>query len=176
VPVLRSPETATGGDTVTPQPGDFVVFHTGTFPSAAWWIQVGTRSRWNHAAIYVGDGNVVEANPGGVRVTALNTYPRDEYIVSDLALSSWQRAKIVKYARSELGTPYGWLDILALALVNLGFGKPGGWIVNRAKRDDRLVCSQLVANAYVLAGIAIGPDAWAVSPGDIAEYLLTLDH
>ena len=158
---------------MAPRPGDFIVFKTNGW--AARLIQVGTRSRWNHAAIYIGYElgvqTIIEAQPKGVRRSRLSDYPVGTYVVSHGDTSPWQRAKVVKYARAQIGTGYGWLDIVALALVNLGI-RPK-WLDNYAANDDRLVCSQLVSQAYAYAGIPLTKDdPWTVSPGDLADVIL----
>lgn len=150
--------------------GDFLVFRTNGW--AARWIQLFTRSRWNHAAIYIGDGRIVEAEPTGVRITNLHeAYTDDQWIVSGKTLTSWQRNKIVTWAKSKEGTPYGWLDIAALGLLSLGIRWK--WLDRFAADQSRLVCSQLVSYAYFNAGIPLtNDDAWTVTPGDLEELIV----
>ena len=140
----------------------------------------GTWSAYNHAAIYVGVVNgihsIVEANPSGVQVSPLSSYPFDDYVISRLPLSPWERAKVSTAARSYVGTPYGWLDIVALGAVQLHHCPT--WLRVRAERDDRIVCSQLVTACYEAAGITVvpGKEPWAVTPPDLAQAdLVELD-
>ena len=155
---------------MTPLAGDYIVFKSTGWAARA--IQYGTRSRWNHAAIALGDGFIVEAVPSGIRRTALADYDHREYVVGRRHLTSWQRSKVCAYATSRIGAGYGWLDIAALALVALGI-RPA-WLDNFAANDDRLVCSQLVAYAYAAAGERLtDDDAWTVTPGDLADLILT---
>ena len=162
-----------------PLPGDYLVIRTHGLMAQG--IRFGcaiggTWSPYNHAAIYVGPvdhvPSIVEANPSGVCVTDLSTYAPEDVIVSRRALSPWERAKITTAARALVGTPYGWLDIAALAAVQLRHCPR--WLEDRAKRDDRLVCSQVVTTAYAAAGLTVipGKDPWAVTPGDLAQQAL----
>ena len=157
----------------TPQPGDYLVIKSHGW--AARLIQIGTRSRWNHAAIYVGLRNgvpsIVEAKPSGVGFSPLSNYHREDYVVSKRNLTSWERIKVVGGAARlvKKRTKYGWLDIVALSAVQLNACP--AWLRSIAKNDDRLVCSQVVSACWAKAGVEAVPnkDPWAVTPGDLAD-------
>jgi len=136
----------------TPLPGDFGLVRTPDLMGAL--IRLGTRSPANHAFIYVGAGNIVEAAPGGARVRSVAEYG-DRVRWSSIALTPAQRVLVVDAARSLVGRPYGFLDIAALALAS--FGLPTGWVERRVARCTGLICSQLVALAYEAAGIELSP-------------------
>jgi len=145
----------------------------------AWLIQVGTRSRFNHAAIVsavVGDSiSVIEAAGKGVR----------ERVLSKDELSRWrfesfdfittaQREIIVAEARKYIGWPYDYSDILKF-IRRFWTGKVTARSSGRPDyADDKVICSELAAWCMFVAGI----DPWpttafgAVSPGDIAEWML----
>ena len=153
---------------MTPRPGDFFVVRTNGW--AARLIQLGTFSRWNHSGIYVGAGNIVEAQPSGVTTNHVDEYPAADVVWSTLDLTDAERTAVCAYALTHRGQGYGWADIAALALV--AFGIRWAPLDNYARRDDRLVCSQLVAYAYDAAGSRLGDlDPWTVTPGDLAELL-----
>ena len=59
-------------DNYVPRIGDIGVVRTGGY--AARLIQIGTLSRWNHAFIYIGYGNIVEATPRGVKFGKADQY------------------------------------------------------------------------------------------------------
>jgi len=146
--------------------GDFIVCRTGGF--AGFLIRLGTFSRWNHAAVVTDDVGIIEATPQGVMPGWVGEYPKRA--VSRATLTPLQREAIVAYCRGKQGVGYGWFDIAALALVAVGV-RPR-WLDDYARRDDRLVCSQLVAYAYDAAGIRLGgKDPWTVTPGDLAEFI-----
>jgi hypothetical protein len=148
------------------QPGDIALVHE-TGPVALG-IQYGTRSRYNHVRLVVDTmhGRVVEAKPGGA---ARGHVGRNDVVVRP-PLTWEQRAKIPAIAASLLGTPYGFLDVAALGLAQVGIVLPG--VKHRIARPDRLFCSQLVDYAWTLAGFHAFTDDRTpqdVSPGDLAD-------
>ena len=133
-------------------------------------IRIGTCSPVNHAGIVVSaTGDTMEGQPGGAGYGHLSHYDGHLLIVNDLEwLTDAQRAAIVDQARGLTGTPYSWLDIVALGLAC--FGLRSGWIAKRVARNDRLICSQLVDLVYQRAGIHMFDDGRlpsAVTPGDL---------
>lgn len=157
----------------SPKPGDYLVIKSRGW--AARLIQIGTRSRWNHAAIYVGIRNgvptIVEAKPRGVVYSPLSDYKRTDYVVSARDLTSWQRFKILREAErlADAHTGYGWIDIVALAAVQ--FRACPDWLWKIARHINRIVCSQVVSVCWSRAGVEAIPnkDPWAVTPGDLAD-------
>jgi uncharacterized protein YycO len=139
-------------------------------------VKWGTRAPVAHAGIYVGevDGvpSIVEAEPEGARLAPLDTHKRD--IWSRVNISQEQRDKAVEWAVSKVGTPYGFLDIIAIALCTRRLGLP--WdpknppaFLKRLRDPKTLICSQLVAMAYQEAGVTLvdGLDPALTSPGDL---------
>ena len=154
-----------------PKVGDY-----GTVATNGWEAKVirfGTNSPVNHAFVYVGNGQVVEAQPGGARIAAAVNYPDTHW--SNLlerrdlpAVEARTRSLIAQEALSLIGTPYGWPDIAALVLHYLGINSKA--IDKRIERDDRLICSQLVDRAYQAAGVHLFADGRlteSVTPGDL---------
>jgi hypothetical protein len=128
---------------VTPQPGDYGVERTRGL--AAWAIRVATRSKFNHAFVVVRDGNVVEASTKGAICRPLGV--RNAIYSSDaIELAPSERSDIVNAAMYLVGTPYSWLDIVSIGLLQYGI-KPG-WVRVRVQRLDQLICSQLVDLAF----------------------------
>lgn len=157
------------------QKGHFVVVRTsGTL---AWVIRLFTRSQVNHAAVFVGDGRYVEARLRGARVADLagvlhGAQPPFVLVESRFDLTSDEQDAVAKAALALVGTPYNFLDILALGFMCMGLR--WSWLVNRAEREDRLICSQLVDRAYANAGLDLFTDGrpdGSVTPGDLLLYL-----
>jgi hypothetical protein len=165
---------------VTPQPGDYGVQRTHGFH--AWAIKVATRSKFSHAFIVDYDGNVIEATPNGVKRNALGV--RDAIYSTDaIDIGPDERRRIVNDAVALIDTPYGWLDILSIGLLQYGI-KPK-IIRDRVARTDRLICSQVVDLAFSgwtgpprrrvvqpAHGVHLFADerlAEDVSPGDLAK-------
>lgn len=172
--------------------GDILLFHRpttwanikadkfGTVMTAL--IHLTTRSRYNHAALDIGDGMMVEATNKGVAVNPIASL--DEIRV--IGLSHWDTdiafgdAKacadlLVGYAGDDLeqvlawstgrvGWKYGTLNAFWCGLRNL---IPG---VAHIKHGKTVICSELVAEALERAGHDFGKDSALVSPGDLAEH------
>jgi uncharacterized protein YycO len=155
-----------------PRPGDYIVVRTtGIVSTLICWI---TRSKFCHAAIVIEDGQLVEAEPGGVRLAAIEEYDGCWMMANTLEpTSDEQRATVVAYARAHLGEPYNFdadavdgLDHLGLRWKFLG---------RFAAARKAVMCSQLVADA----GVAAGLTAWRcgktttadVVPGDLAARI-----
>ena len=130
----------------------------------------------------------MEAQPGGATRTPIDGYLGDNTIWSDgygLTTPSLQRPAITAAAEQLVGTPYGWGDIVAIALAQKRLGKwrrldaekpleQQPWWVRRLARTDRLICSELVDEAWFLAGAhlyADGRPRGMVSPGDLGRLL-----
>jgi hypothetical protein len=148
-------------------------------------IQWATASDYNHAGIYVGNGQIVEATPSGARITDVSNYQNGHTLWSQgLHLTSAaQRERVALEARNLVGTKYGYLDIIALALAQKRLGghvnalrgmDQQPWWVRRMARTDRLVCSELVDYAYYLAGVHLFDDGrpfQLVAPSDLAQLI-----
>lgn len=177
-----------------PQPGDFFVTATsGNLLDKffAWCIRFGTESTVNHAGIYIGNGQIVEAVRSVVRGTeseypnavwSNGMAPKYLYIVPkwnySVTLTEDQRQAIVSAAQSYVGRPYGYLDILAIGLAQKRFGSSVSrvskwWWVKRIEKSKALICSQLVVEAYRAAGVDLAPGvpAGLVSPGDLLRRI-----
>lgn len=147
-----------------PNPGDYCVLHTNGW--AAKGIRLATRSTWNHAAIYIGDGQIIEADPSGVQVSPLSNYDGMPVLWSNLTLNTTKAAKVLVAAKAQIGLGYGWVDVAAIGLSTLGIVIP--------KLDDPSTrfCSQVVAQAFRLAGIPLCVKAAnRVTPGDLADLI-----
>lgn len=159
--------------TPVPRPGDYIVVRTGGL--AARLIRLVTRSRFNHAAIYIGGGQVIEATPRqGVRIAELAEYAGD-LMWSNTAepTLSEERDTVVEFARAWLGEPYAWGEDLADGLACLGLR----WRLLAGLTAGRrtVMCSQLVAAAGAQAGLNSWlcgkPNPGAVVPGDLAARI-----
>lgn len=161
-----------------PQIGDFFVTPTG----GDWFhrliakaIQWDTDSPYNHAGIYVGNGKIMEARPGGAGLNFVDTY--DGMVWSHFDLTAAERSDIVAAALECAGKPYGWLDIAAIALAQKRLGATVDsetWWVKRVSNIDTLICSQLVDLCYGDAGVHLFNDGrlpGLVSPGDLGRLL-----
>jgi len=154
-----------------PNIGDYFVVHTDGW--AARMIQIGTRSKWNHAGIYIGNGQIIEALPQGVKIDNLSKYDGKPIIwAHEMSLTSQERVNLITFAKRFENDGYGVWSIIALGFKCLTFGLPlipADWI---AVREKKVICSQLVAWAYSHVGIKLTNKKHAlVTPKDLANRL-----
>jgi uncharacterized protein YycO len=159
----------------SPQPGDFGLSQ---IPGrVGWWVGlgqfiIGDASRWTHAFIVLDDNTVIQAMPRGAEIVPLDPF-RGRAVFSDIPLTDAQRAGIVKHARTFEGVKYGFSDYLALALANIGLHPK--WLKNYIAKNGRMICSQLVDEAYKRADVHLFNDGRMpqdVTPGDLANLLI----
>lgn len=173
-------------------------------------VQWGTSSPVNHAGVYVGEGKVitispsltftssskqkvVEAQPGGARYADVEHYLGENSFWTTKLIGrkddpskddSFYRELIVENAIKTIGTPYGYLDIIAIGIAQKRLGskidvlkayEDQPWWVKRLTRKDRLICSQLCDYVYLLSGLHLYDDgrmSQLVSPGDLYRLIL----
>ena len=152
----------------------------GTFMCAL--IHLTTRSRYNHAALDIGDGLMVEATNRGVVVSPIEsadeitTIPVDPTFFGYDVLRAWcgvpcgncygdgnDLEEVLAWGAARVGNRYGYVTAFFCGLRNLF---PGWSIV----QDKAFICSQLVSEALERAGHDFGKSTEKVSPGDLAEH------
>lgn len=162
-----------------PQAGDFAVIRTNDWTGRLirWW----TRSDYNHAAFFVSPTQVVEAEPKGAQLTNWSRYAgrADGGCDAEVATSAgmWlltdeQRVAAFPVGMAMVGTPYNWLDILSVGLLQWGI-KPR-WVRNRVRSSQTLICSQLVDACRTALGDHLFQDGrlpMDVTPGDLAHLI-----
>jgi hypothetical protein len=179
---------ASGGALLPPEglrQGDILLTSGTGLVSAS--IQLLTLAPVSHAAIYIGDGKVVEAVRPEVRVRQLDEFMADEKLVVALrypGLSAQQARSISEYALSKSGTGFNFLGVtlqVPFAIKRVVCELPlmpspirdvcirsFGLMNQMAASEDRLFCSQLVLLAFRQAGVPItDADPRIVSPADI---------
>jgi len=149
--------------------GDYFVVHTNGW--AARLIQFGTRSKWNHAGIYIGNDQVIEARPIGVKIRSIHEYDSLPIIWSNEPLTETERENLVKFAKSFENDGYGIGSIIALGFKCLGLSIfPANWL---AIHEKKVICSQLVAWCYSHVKIKLTNKPHAlVTPADLAKRIL----
>jgi cell wall-associated NlpC family hydrolase len=158
-----------------PLPGDFgltrIAGVTGKLVSVGQ-RAVGSGSYFTHAFVYVGNGHIIEAEPGGARLSTLaHALEGGKHAVySDLELTGAQRRDIVSAALSLKGTPYSFLDYLAIGEARILRTKH---LEHFVADSGHMICSQLVDESYRRAGIDLFPGRLTgdVAPGDLARLI-----
>lgn len=132
-------------------------------------------SKFSHAAICDGKGNVIEAEPGGARLHPLSEYTDGRPLMFSnvkVPLNPVTGLQIVDFAMGMLGTPYSSLDYFADAAKR--FHIPlFGLVKKRLQSNKSIICSQLVTLAYTMANRPLIHDkmAWEVTPLDLAKLI-----
>lgn len=161
---------------MTPQIGDFGLVTidgtVGLLIRFGQWLNGDGFANYEHAFIYIGDNQIVEAEPGGARIADLSEYTGRTILWSTdrVNLTSEQRTAIVEAAKGFVGTPYSFLDYLLLALKRVGVTVP--LLNKRVIGSKHMICSQLVATAFRAAGIVLtNKPTYLVTPADLARIL-----
>jgi hypothetical protein len=120
----------------------------------------------------------VEAEPGGARIGNLSRYAGHPLLICDAPVTlaggdeAATRARVVAEASKLLGTPYSFLDYLALALLHLHLPL-ASWVRKRVETSKHLICSALCDRAYMNAGISLFNDGRLVGdvmPSDLSAW------
>lgn len=167
------------------QPGDILLSSEDTLRSAG--IQLMTFAPVSHAAVYVGEGTVVEALGGGVQTRTIAALLEDETVVLVLrvpGLSAAQAQAVRTVALRKVGRRFNYAGIafslpftFSRRLCELPM-MPGvardlcirgvGAIHHVATSRQSYFCSQLVLQSFRQAGVPItDADPRLLSPADI---------
>ncbi|MFE5828709.1 hypothetical protein ACFQ8W_00310 [Streptomyces sp. NPDC056508] len=161
-----------------PLPGDFALTKIGGITGklvAAGQALVGDASPVQHALVYVGFGHIVQAMPGGAELIPLEEASEPVVWSTDRLPEhvTWaQRKAIVEAAHDLVGTPYSFLDYASIGLAH--FRIRPRWVREFVADTGHMICSQLVDEVYLRAGIHLFSDGRLpgdVTPGDL-WYLL----
>lgn len=140
-----------------PKPGDIGLTGskslTGRVVKAAQAL-IDDHSFVTHTFIVLYDGWIIEAQPGGATFSRLDKYPAAVY--SRFDLTDEQRTDIVVEAIKLHGTPYSWLDYLAIGLSHWKVCPQS--VRNRVQSSGHMICSQLCVEAYRRAGVELFPE------------------
>lgn len=163
--------------TNTPQPGDIgltvIDGWVGILIRLGQLLNGDGFSHFEHAFIVLEDGMLIEAMPGGAQLVPLAEY--DDYdvlYVTVPGLTDADRKRICDAARSFEGVEYSFVDYAAIAAHRLHLPIPG--LRAFVESTKHQICSQLVDNAYRLAGVRLFSDnRWAgyVTPGSLYRRL-----
>lgn len=147
---------------VDPQPGDFgltsISGDVGTLIRVGQFLNGDGFSVYEHAFVYVGGGQIVEAEPGGARLAGLDKYAGRPVAWSSgkVGLTDVQRAAVVAAARARVGTPYSALDYFAIAAHRFRLPVPG--LRKFIASTGHEICSQLVDRVFLDAGVHLYDD------------------
>lgn len=167
-----------------PKPGDIGLVridgYVGQLIRFGQWLNADGFANYSHAFVYVGDGKIIEAMPGGALLSPLSRY--DDQVPLWLRCPEECGAAVAEAARSfgpqrdasgrlvKRGVPYSWADYGALALHR--FHIPAPRLKRFIESSKSMICSQLADRAAQLGGWHIfddGRDPGDVTPGDLTR-------
>lgn len=150
--------------------GDILLYKGTALPSRI--IRMVTKSEYSHAGIAAKWNNrhmVMEVTHKGVIATTLarniRHYKGDvEWFSSKKDISKAKRDTMIKFAQEQLGNEYDFLQLLRIG-IKLLFKK----VIN--VKDERLICSEFVAEMYSQVGIDLkkGASDAFTTPSDISR-------
>lgn len=167
--------------------GDVLLFHRpstwanfrrdkfGTLMTAL--IHLTTRSKYNHAALDIGEGLMVEATSKGVAVNPIQSTDEITTITPPAAAGVWACAfndcallyvgndleETLAVSTGMVGRRYGYINAFFCGLRSM-------WPGLQVKAGNTMICSELVALSLMYAGHRWDKDTALVSPGDLAEH------
>jgi hypothetical protein len=143
------------------------------------WLNGGGFRDYEHAFVYVGLGQIIEAEPGGALLSLLTRYAPDTvlWVPCPPGLGAAVALAARAYGpgangRPPVGVGYSFLDYLALAAHRLHLPLPG--LRTYIESTGHMICSQLADRAAADAGWHLFTDGrWPgyVTPGDLLELV-----
>ncbi len=184
----KSLDPSNGGELVSAQAlrtGDIILSAANGINSIG--IRAVTLSPVSHAALYVGNGQIVEAVGSGVRQRSMQEFIAEEATIVAFRhphIDGVQAALMQKFAQMHVGTKYNTAGIVLQAPFTLGRKFCELPIMPAAVRDacirgsaaialgpvpnDQFFCSQFVLEAYKAAGLPLtAADPRLVTPDDL---------
>ncbi len=136
-------------------PGDILLFSGDHLLSRG--IQEFTDSPWNHAAIAIGNGLLVEATAAGIEINPINRLLRanTRMCVRRIRGLEFRKSRdICEYAENAVGYGYDYWQIITMGIyfaLRRLFGRAPLWLIGDI--PGRMICSYFVADCVRLAGI-----------------------
>lgn len=162
-------------------PGDFEVVKI--FGAGGALIDIGeflngakAFSHWDHARVYLGQGQWLQAEPKGAEIVLLGDRPSPGGVCSagipSLALAPSQQDLVWQLGQNDKGIPYSVLDYFALAARRVHIPAPGlnAYIAN----SGHMMCSQLVDDFRLRLGSHLFTDnrpPGFVTPWDLGHLI-----
>ncbi|MFN3146487.1 MAG: hypothetical protein ACE368_15190 [Paracoccaceae bacterium] len=134
------------------RPADIIVSTTKNWKS--WGIRIGTNSSVSHAALYLGQGGIIDATGVGVSRRGLDDLLRDATVgvaFRHRYISNKVAADIVELASSKMASPYDASGAFLAGGLSDVIGDSGVHLQD----DSAFYCSELVTWAYYTAGLPI---------------------
>lgn len=132
---------------------------------------------YEHARMYLGNGRIIEAEPGGARIRPMYHSDGGLWSTGIIVPDDPTRRLIVQFGNLCEDVGYSELDYFALAAHRLKLHPLDNALKGRVASSKHLICSQLVDYCYMMAGYQLFDDKrWEgyVTPADLANLLKEL--
>ena len=127
-------------------------------------------AKYEHVLLCVGTDWALEGQPGGAVITRVSARYKDRPIVWVRPfpdLTDEEMAKVGNEASKLVGTPYSFLDYLALAIRRFNLPFPG--VEKRVVSTKHMICSQIITEVFR----RMGRDPF---PGEPSGYVTPADY
>ena len=120
--------------------------------------------KWHHSAVYIGDGEMVEAwtDPGDRTLDVSSTHTASEAAIYRVNTTYWNKKKAVDFMLNQIGKPYDYIWLF--------------WPGDKNKNSEYWYCSELNWAGYKHQGVDIDANpgySWTfwynVAPGELAD-------
>ena len=145
--------------------GDIIIVHSNTIAGRI--IRWVTNSWASHIAVYIGDGFVFEARPGGAKAVPLSNYEGKNwrYKVYRLQIDDELMFKFMFALMQKQCVGYDYGQIISILLFRLLH------IDLRAQNRRLAICSEIIYQAAQEVGIPVPPVTQAyITPGDFLTW------
>lgn len=152
---------------------------------ASFFIRGATVSRFSHSALYIGEGQIVEAIGPGVGLKSLREAISDDTLVSvyrHVRITSAQAEQVVRYVSAQKDKLYDWSGAVGGGVTSeSGFvmslflspivtvGGLAADLYNRANPEASFYCSELVALAFEKARLPLCDNGYSSTPADLSR-------
>jgi hypothetical protein len=159
------------------QPGDIAACSAGGWPGRiVHLLQLlaggGKYSKYQHVIVYLGNGMVLQAEPGGSRIVPFTARKYMLWSSGIIRIPDEARARVPELAAAMEKIPYSYLDYLSVALHRLHIGAKR--LRNFIRDTGHMQCAQLADEFMRRLGVHLYTDKrWEgdVIPCDIARLL-----
>lgn len=144
-------------------------------------IRFGTSSKYSHTAIYVGNGEIIEAVADGVVRGPLDAAVKSYLVVEvyrPVGIKPAQAQAVVAYVEQQRGKAYDYKAVATAghnsklgAVLCMASGAACEIMdgINRYESDVKFYCSELIAHAFTIGGYSLGISAFGSTPQRVAE-------
>lgn len=146
-------------------PGDIIVVKSRTLIGKV--IRWTTKSWASHVAVYIGDGYVFEARPGGARTVPLTNYEGKKWDYKIYRLEAPKRLieKFINALIQKTGRGYDYGQIASIAVERLCGLKI------KAQNKQLAICSEIIYESAKEVGIQVPEITQAyITPGDFESW------